>query len=30
MKLNMYMEELVTARIAEYVDNHIEEFAEIV
>jgi len=24
------MEELVTARIAEYVDNHIEEFAEIV
>ena len=26
----MDMEELVTARIAEYVDNHIEEFAEIV
>ena len=26
----MDMEELVTAQIAEYVDNHIEEFAEIV
>ena len=26
----MDMEELVTVRIAEYVDNHIEEFAEIV
>ena len=26
----MDMEESVTARIAEYVDNHIEEFAEIV
>lgn len=26
----MDMEESVTARVAEYVDNHIEEFAEIV
>ena len=26
----MDMEELVTAQIAEYVDNHVEEFAEIV
>lgn len=26
----MDMEELVTAQIAEYVDNHMEEFAEIV